>query len=84
MIREYDEWFLPYSKIFHEVTQDRRSHDMRHRHVLVHGKGVTTIAAAPPMLPAHRPGRSQSAFLPSPRAIFKCELATQRDWTRTT
>jgi hypothetical protein len=64
MIREYDEWFLPYSKIFHEVTQDRRSHDTRHRHVLVHGEGVTTIAAAPPMLPG-APARAEPIRVPS-------------------
>ncbi len=30
MTREYDEWFLPYWNIFHEVRQDRRSYGTRH------------------------------------------------------
>jgi hypothetical protein len=59
MLREYDKWFLPYWNIFHEVTQDRRSHDPRQRQAVLPWRGRDHHRGGPPMLPS-APARTES------------------------
>ena len=76
MLREYDKWFLPYWNIFHEVTQDRRSHDPRQRQAVLPWRGRDHHRGGPPDV-AERTGPNGvlPRFCPSPRATFKCEPA---------